>query len=116
MSETKTTKIELAKDVKSWTDARKIIFDKIYQIIEDNQNCGTYEIMGYPFLSVKLILRFHDCFQVFEFDYFGNDCVKNQNTIQLEKFFTEDFISDEQMNNTKDFADRYNRDKPEIKK
>lgn len=110
-----TQKYEIAKDVQNWDDARKIIFDKIFEILQsDKYRISTYEIMGYMYLSTRLILRYNDCFQIFEFNYYDADC-KTPNIVQMEKFFTEDFTSEQRMENNKDFSDRYKRDQPEIK-
>lgn len=109
-------KTVIAKDVQNWDDARKLIFDKIFEIVQEAKYRGpTFEIMSYMYLTTRLILRYHDCHQVFDFDYFDSGTTE-PNTIEMSKFFTEDFTSEQKSSNSMDFADRYSRDKPEIKK
>lgn len=92
----------LKNEVKSYTEARKIVFDKIYSIIEENSYYSfTYEILGYPYQSTKLVLRFSNHFQIFEFAYMLN------RSITLKEFRIE-FTDEQELNNIKDFSTRFN--------
>lgn len=77
----------------NWTEARKLIFEEINSKIE-NSNVTNYRILGYKFLSVKLVLEFDDCHQYFEFNYFDNfttiPC-----ELHVSHGFTKDFVDNE---------------------
>jgi hypothetical protein len=111
-------KVMKIEKVLSWKEYRVILFQEIQEWIE-NSNCSHYTILGYRHLDTKLILHYHDCNRVilFEFNQIGegytNEDISKQ--IQVTAFYTEDFTSEQRIEQAKTFNDRWYEDKPEIK-
>ena len=54
--------------INSFEEFRKITMQNIFELIEKS-NSSKFEIIGYKFLDIKLLLIFDDCIQVFIYDF-----------------------------------------------
>lgn len=75
-------------------------------VIVDENNCITYELLGYKYLTQRLILHFHDCKRVIDFELCDGD-------IKSTSFFTEDHTSESRHQSMVDFDNRFSVDKPD---
>jgi len=89
------------------------IFERIAQLIK-NSNVSTYIISGYKHLETRLVLQFHDCNQVFDFNQFRNEAGEWE--VEETSFFTKDIEShEERMGIMKAFKELHEKEIPEIK-
>lgn len=99
--------------MKNFTEFRAYVFGQMTRIIDD-RNCSTYRIMGYKYLSQKLILEYHDCYEVFEWDFIPNDAdLDVGGEVRFKKFFTKNFDNRTRPAARKRFTIDYDREKPE---
>jgi hypothetical protein len=84
-------------------------FADIDSIIESS-NAHSFEILGWKYIGIRLILTYHDCRQVFDFDFIQSD---DGGELKMTKFFTKDFTLEERSEAMKAFDKIYNRDLPE---
>jgi len=86
------------------------IFQRIGQLI-NNSNGTTYIITGYKLVETRLVLQFHDCNQVFDFNQ-----VKDENgewQVKETSFFTKDIDFDERMIIMGEFKELHEKEVPE---
>lgn len=93
----------------------KFAFNKIAEIIDDSNAVHTYRILGYKTLGMKLILEFHDCEQIHEFDLMLGEYDESCNLtceypnayIARKIYYTADYIGDEAYESVRKFSDDF---------
>jgi hypothetical protein len=95
----------MSQIVDCFQEFRKLAFQNIYEIIEKS-NCSKFEIIGYKWLDIKLLLIFDDCVQVFIYEY-----DEDQKCVNVQKYFTKDFSHEENLVLIKEFGDRFKLEK-----
>lgn len=81
------------------------VFTQIDKIIED-QNATSFKIVGYKYQDIRLILYFHGCKRVYEWEY---------QSIVPKVFWTKDYTSDEREADIKAMTKSFEEDVPEEK-
>lgn len=86
-------------------EIRSNVFAQIDKLIE-GQNVTQFKIIGYKYLDIRLILIFHDCKRIYEWEY---------QSIKPKVFWTKDYDSETREIDQKDFIKQMEEDVPEIK-
>jgi hypothetical protein len=89
---------------------QKEIFNQIGEIIK-NTNASTYTITGYKYLETRLVLHFHDCNQVFDFNIVNSDEGKK---LEVTNFFTKDINHEERMEQIGKFTELHIREVADV--
>lgn len=86
---------------------QKVMLD-VLEIIE-NRHCSKFEILGYKYLGIKVILHYHDCNEVLEYKLLGEE---NDELVKTS-YYTADFKGDDRLKQLIDFKNNWYKNKIE---
>jgi hypothetical protein len=91
-----------------YTEFRQKVMVYILDLIQ-LRNCSRFQILGYKYLDIKLILYYDDCNEVFVYKLRGDD----NDEIQRTAYFTANFKGDDLLEQSKQFKHNWDKDQIE---